>query len=421
MPTRETFLEAFLELPLIQGLQTCARRLRIRFAIRGGVLRNYLFELTAGNAIGRDFYEFVDPFSDIDIVVDSAAEWSLLAQAISESIPFAGFHRWEALPTGAMHESSQRFTLIPADRLLVWFDGRQGDSTRLFLEGLDVNVAEVVEHPTLAFELNWNEPSGEGASFTRILDLLRLARYAFSFPHIPAGFEPGALLRRAGIRRIESVPPIPEKQYSLELRRLELAILDLVFTATDFRPVSRFLDECREELPSAWLERSKLLSSIFYQASLNAGAAIGVVLYKPGPQSTLRTRIFTDTQSAPPALRNTKSVIPWLRVSSSGHNPNDCCNYRDFENGVATVTWRLKSQENAFLDIPESGFAAVAAVPPSAQEYTRSSGLEPLMLSLPGFVRKGRSLVLRVDHGYVRGYLNRNASFYLGLVPISLG
>jgi len=376
----------------------------------------------AQNVTGRDFYEFVDPFSDIDLVVDNAAEWPPLAQAISESIPFAGFHRWEVLPTAAMHHTSKRFGLIPADRLVVWFDGRQGDPTRVFLEGLDVNVEEVVQRPALSFELAWTEPSGPGAAFTQILDLLRLARYSFSFPHIPAGFEPGALLRRAGIkRRVELFPPIPEEQFSLEFRRLELAILDLVFTATDLRTVSAFLDECREELPPAWLEHSRLLSSIFYQSSLNAGTGIGVVLYKPGPQSALRTRIFNDTRSAPPALGSTKSLIPWLKLSSVGHNPNDCCNYRDFENGVATVAWRLKGQENTFLDIPESGFAAVAAVSQSAHEYAQGSGREPYALSLPGFVRKGRSLVLRVDHGYVRGYLNRNASFYLGLVPISLG
>jgi hypothetical protein len=221
----------------------------MRFAIRGGVLRNYLFGLAAENVTGRDFYEFVDPFSDIDLVVDSAAEWPPLAQAISESIPFAGFHRWEALPTAAMHQTSKRFALIPADRLVVWFDGRQGDPARVFLEGLDVNVEEVVQRPALSFEPAWTEPSRQGEAFTQVLDLLRLARYSFSFPHIPASFEPAALVRRAVIKtRLERFPPIPDKQFALELRRLELAILDLVFTATDLRPASAFLDECREEL-----------------------------------------------------------------------------------------------------------------------------------------------------------------------------
>jgi hypothetical protein len=392
----------------------------MRFALRGGVLRNYLFGFAAEKVAAKDFYEFVDPFSDVDLVVDSAGDWPQLAQAISESIPFAGFHHWEAQTTTDLHETSKRFTLIPADRLVVWFDGRQGDPARVFLEGLDVDVEETVRHPALRFQMA--EPSEPNAAFTQILDVLRLARYAFAFPHIPAGFEPADLLRRTAVRkRLEFLPPFAEKQFSLELRRLELAVLDLVVTAIDLKTVFAFLDECRRELPPAWLERSRLLSSIFYQSSLDVGAGIGVVLYKPGPQSALRTRIFNDTKSAPPALANTKSLIPWLRLPSFGHNPNDCCNYRDFENGVATVAWRLKGHAGAFLDFRESGFAAVAAVLPSAKEYGQGRGQEPIGLSLPGFVRKGQSLVLRIDHSYVRAYLNRNASFYLGLVPVSLG
>lgn len=41
------------------------------------------------------------------------------------------------------------------------------------------------------------------------------------------------------------------------------------------------------------------------------------------------------------------------------------------------------------------------------------------LFSVPGFERKGTSVVIRVDHAYIGALLNRNVSFYLGLVPSS--
>jgi len=65
MPSSEQFAENLLALPLIRGLRTFAQRLRIRFALRGGILRNLLFRLESRDASETNLYDFVDPFSDI--------------------------------------------------------------------------------------------------------------------------------------------------------------------------------------------------------------------------------------------------------------------------------------------------------------------------------------------------------------------
>ena len=62
-----------------------------------GVLRNHLFTLASSELLPAEFYDCVDPFSDIDLVLDDLEDWPRLAQAISESLPFSGFHRWDVV------------------------------------------------------------------------------------------------------------------------------------------------------------------------------------------------------------------------------------------------------------------------------------------------------------------------------------
>jgi hypothetical protein len=89
----------------------------MRFAVRGGVLRNYLFASLGIHRPEASFYQYLDPFSDIDMVVDDMNDWPRLDQAIASSIPFAGFHHWEATSTRARKESSNRYAMIAADPL----------------------------------------------------------------------------------------------------------------------------------------------------------------------------------------------------------------------------------------------------------------------------------------------------------------
>jgi hypothetical protein len=421
MPTPVEFANSLLQLPLIRALRNISVRLGLRFALRGGVLRNFLFSYSGETSTEADFFEYVDPFSDIDLVVEDFSEWPQLAQAIASSIPFAGFHRWEVTSTRVMKQASKSYTMIPADRLLLWFEGREKTFSNVFVDGLDIDVEEVVRRPALHIDFGGLERGREEVGiFDQVLDLLRFARYEAAFPQLKSDIDPADLLRRSEVqRRFGFRRPEQGRQVSVERRRLEMAVLDLIFTASDWNRASYLLGLIREELPPIWLEESRLLSSVFYRSALVPGSGVGAVIYKSGPQSTPQIRIFNDGRPPRPELQNTRSLIPWVRLSYSGHNPADCCNYSDFQSGVATVVWRNKGSSLGFSNL-EGEFAAVAAVMPPRGEYTReASADEPPLVSVPAYLRRGTSVVVRVDHGYVGGLLNRNVSFYLGLVPTS--
>ena len=423
MPTTAEFANSLLRLPLIRAFRNISVRLGMRFALRGGVLRNFLFSYSDETSTEADFYEYVDPFSDIDLVVEDLSEWPQLAQAIASSIPFAGFHRWEVASALDMKRASRSYAVIPADRLLLWFEGREKAFSKVFVDGLDVDVEDVVRRPTLHFDVRGFEGTREEVGvFDRLLDVLRFARYAAAFPQLKGDIDPADLLRRSEFqRRVAVGRPEHAHQVSINRKRLEIAILDLVFTASDWNRASYLLELIREELPPIWLEESRFLSRVFYKSALNPGRGVGVLIYKSAPRSTPQIRIFNDQRPTRPEFQNTRSLIPWVRLTYSGHNPADCCNYSDFQSGVATIVWRNKSSDMGFSNL-EGGFAAVAAVVPPRGEYSRRApASEPSLVSIPAYLRRGTSVVARIDHGYVGGLLNRNASFYLGLIPTSTG
>jgi len=382
-----------------------------------------LFNFESLKSNGSSLYDLVDPFSDIDLVVETPSDWSSIAAAITESIPFALFHRWEAETEEVVRATSKRFHTIPANRLLAWFDGTKGLPPRIELEGLDVELRSLVEKPVIQIEQDLNAKRGDLRPFDRLLDVLRVSRYLLSFEHIPRTMEPAELLDSFRFKSLLEFDQMPQgTQQFRDMRRLELAILDLVFTARRWKPVQEALQVCRQQIPSIWLESSPLLSRIFYKSGLDAGSGVGALLYKPSTTSVLRSVFFDDSRETPERLRRISTVIPWTRVRSGGHNPNDCCNYSDFQNGVATVAWRGKENNLDFTELLPSRFATAAAPLPSRAAYVEGrSELDQTVIPIPGFVRSGPALVLRIDHGYVRAFMNRNVTFYLGLLPSEVG
>jgi hypothetical protein len=122
----------------------------MRFALRGGVLRNHLLTLASGDQLPETFYDYVDPFSDIDLVLGQLEDWSPLAQAISESLPYSGFYRWEVMTQDALRITSSQFALIAPDRLLMWFDGTSGKTTEFTMDGLAIHLEETWKKPSSA-------------------------------------------------------------------------------------------------------------------------------------------------------------------------------------------------------------------------------------------------------------------------------
>jgi hypothetical protein len=84
-------------MPEVQALLVCAQRLKVRIGIRGGVVRNFLLGLQLKDGVPTNLVDLVDPFSDIDCVLDNEFDWPMMASAPK---------------TGAMHPIS---LLVTAD------------------------------------------------------------------------------------------------------------------------------------------------------------------------------------------------------------------------------------------------------------------------------------------------------------------
>ncbi len=95
--TTTSFIQQWTKLAGVSSLLACAERTGVRIGIWGGCVRNFVLDdrpILEGER-SLHFIDFVDPFSDIDCVIDRADDWPLIAQSISASVAFAGYHRWE--------------------------------------------------------------------------------------------------------------------------------------------------------------------------------------------------------------------------------------------------------------------------------------------------------------------------------------
>ena len=108
-------------------LLECARLSGLRFALRGGIVRS----LIVASALGKNFpipsayreslFDLVDPFSDIDVVVDELVHWSRISTFIANALPLASYFRWEVSSLRQVTRLADTYERIPLDRFLLWF------------------------------------------------------------------------------------------------------------------------------------------------------------------------------------------------------------------------------------------------------------------------------------------------------------
>src|SRR5271165_4523509 len=92
-----SFIEEWIRLSGVNSLLACAERTGVRIGMWGGVVRNFILDerpIVNGEQ-SLHFIDFVDPYSDINCVLDRVDDWYLVAQSISSSVAFSGYHRWE--------------------------------------------------------------------------------------------------------------------------------------------------------------------------------------------------------------------------------------------------------------------------------------------------------------------------------------
>ena len=96
-----------------QLLVECSRRAKQRFGLRGGFLRN----LCSSKKPEGSAFDYTDPFSDLDCVVERREDWPMLSSSLASSLAYAGFYRWE---TGLDNISLQASEIIHPSRPSDW-------------------------------------------------------------------------------------------------------------------------------------------------------------------------------------------------------------------------------------------------------------------------------------------------------------
>jgi hypothetical protein len=105
------YIDRLLSFPEIQVLLRCAERCRLRFGLRGGILRNTLLgEGTLDNA-GQSLYDLVDPFSDIDSRKTSAPHTFIARCRLCEcegTYAITDIQKFDGEPQGARFQVAVR-------------------------------------------------------------------------------------------------------------------------------------------------------------------------------------------------------------------------------------------------------------------------------------------------------------------------
>ena len=117
-------------------LLECSRRAKRRLGLRGGLLRNLLLSEEAR----RSVFDYTDPFSDLDCVVERREDWPMLSSSLASSLAYAGFYRWESQTLQRITASLGNYPSLPSERLIVWFDGRS--------EGPGISLASLGDNPS---------------------------------------------------------------------------------------------------------------------------------------------------------------------------------------------------------------------------------------------------------------------------------
>jgi hypothetical protein len=402
--------DLFESLPEVQVLLQCARRLGVGIGLRGGVVRNMLF--TEGASTGRydSLYDFVDPFGDIDLVITDDTKHSVFVRSLFADVPFADCHVWDLQTVESGEVAAKREASVAADALTVWFDGREDHKTAVRLIATELDVERILEEPTspirpfnLASELS-------PAAIARLIKFARIQLQKES--SAKELFKPLAFFADR-FHRLVREQKRPLSRRSTFQAEIELA--EMFMTAPDWRQASALQRQLSEILMGDWLrENSPLRQMLTVRPAVDG--RIGAALYKPSAKDLLKVE-FTTAEAEEEGKR---TRIPWTRLQLKNNNEGTCCPYSDFEEGIAVVAWRNTEGEatkrDQRLSEEEYGLVAYPIAPTQSMKEVLGRNRRIPML---GYVRKGRSIVTRLDSAYLKMITGgRFSTFVVGLVSV---
>jgi hypothetical protein len=409
-----TLLRLFESFSEMRALMRCANRLGITIGLRGGVIRNVL--LAEGTVSGRydSLYDFVDPFGDIDLVVTDDLKQSILAQALFAEVPFADCHFWEFQTAEAGEAAARREGSVAADRLVLWFDPQDGRKGNLRLGATDSDVVGILREPARpTISMNFRTE-------LRPIQISRFIKFARTQMQIESPvrplIEPLAQFADRFVRWIQS----RQRPFSRRTRlQTEIELAQLFMTAPDWGQVSVFLGQLREILLGDWLPEGSTLRQML-SADSRREMRVGTAVYKSWAQAPLTVDFMSaEVEDDRPGDAN-RSRIPWTRLQLANRSDGTCCPYSDFEDGIAVVAWRNTGSEatrqDQLLQEEEYGLVAHPVAPTQSLKDILSRNRRIPML---GYVRKGRSIAMRLDPAYLKLITGgRYSTFMVGLVSV---
>jgi hypothetical protein len=122
---RNTILKMLADFSESHALLECAKLSGTGFGLRGGIVRNLIVagarKHPVPEALRPSLFDLVDPFSDIDIVVEELVHWPRISAYIATSLPLASYFSWEFSSLRQVKRLTNSYEWIPLDRFLLWF------------------------------------------------------------------------------------------------------------------------------------------------------------------------------------------------------------------------------------------------------------------------------------------------------------
>jgi hypothetical protein len=377
-------------------LLECSRRAKRRFGLRGGLLRNLLLSEEAK----RSVFGYIDPFSDLDCVVEGQEDWPMLSSALASSLAYAGFYRWEVQTLQHIAASLRNYPSLPSERLIVWFDGTS--------EGRGISLASLGEN--LGSELSADQlPTAfpaeerERPFWDRVLVALRRMRTLYQYAGDP---EVRFVLEGFNTAVVPEYPPTP-----LTTTRLQILLASLAMTSIHLPLVIKMLRLLDELTRHALEQQGGQIWRRLLAGAINESSRVTTSIYG-GRRGTRLIDLQVQQENSENGPINTlRPLIPWTLMQSP--HDSSCCEYSDFRFGVAVVASR-GANPASLSQIEAAEIVALAVDGPIDDLYWPDRDLMGLLepLPLPGIVtQSAQSIVLRVDHGFPAAYRDRPTTF----------
>jgi hypothetical protein len=367
-------------IPDFEILADIAARAESPFAIRGGAARNLLAR-SFGEKEDRlppltSISQLVDPFSDIDLVVDDPRDIAPLLLQVYSRLAVADFLRWEVKTRRQVEEYEHTGAHTTLDGIEIVF---RPDKRPTF------DRSEAAVHDLSTRQLRGSVPADwlvrqdRQRGVDSDIVVLRAARFAAQF-----GLALDSEFLESLVRlRLPRKGPIAHYAATM----LDFAALDIVFTAQTRDVASTWLHEVEEFLSepralSAVTVAQRLVASdrpIIHATAIPAWGDIG-----PSVE-------FSDAASA--VVDGEESVVPWVPLRLPPDTDN-CCR-SDFRLGPLTIAWR--SRDDNLIQHAEEVAPVILASP--ANPYEEPSRL---VFAVPGIMDSGRSAVARLDWGFAQ-------------------